>query len=172
MTQKTWFITGINSGFGRVIPELLLQRGDRIAGTARKSGQLDELTKRYSEQLWATSLDVTDDRPFAKPSTQHQGRLLLAQAVPGYEDTPARHPGTFLARGSYTPPGDSARMMQAVINSVDQSEAPKRLTLGSDAYTALHDVPAKRLDALEAQKDVAFSTDVEGGLYREGIHAH
>jgi hypothetical protein len=53
-------------------------------------------------------------------------------------------------------------MMQAVIDSVDQAEAPRRLVLGSDAYTAIHDVLTKRLAALEGQKEVAFSTDVDG----------
>jgi NAD(P)-dependent dehydrogenase (short-subunit alcohol dehydrogenase family) len=36
MPQRTWFITGINSGFGRHMTEQLLARGDRVAGTARK----------------------------------------------------------------------------------------------------------------------------------------
>ena len=278
MTLKTWFITGINSGFGRVITELLLQRGDRVAGTARKLGQLDELKKRYSEQLWVTSLDVTDysairkavdaafqhfgridvivnnagyaiigaAEEFTDEQLHHQlntnllgsiqvvraalphlrkqnggrivqmssvggqiafpgmsiyhvskwgiegffeaiteelapfhiqttivepgggrtsifdeGRLLHAQALPAYEDTQARQTGTFLASGSYTPPGDPGRMMQAVIDNVDQAEAPRRLVLGSDAYTAIHDVLTKRLAALEAQKDIASSTDAE-----------
>ena len=36
MTQRTWLITGVNSGFGRHMAEQLLGRGDRVAGTVRK----------------------------------------------------------------------------------------------------------------------------------------
>jgi len=33
---KTWFITGTSSGFGRIMTEKLLARGDRVAATLRK----------------------------------------------------------------------------------------------------------------------------------------
>ncbi|AQW54372.1 hypothetical protein ACIQPP_49645 [Streptomyces violaceusniger] len=33
--MKTWFITGISSGFGRLTTEELLAGGDRVAGTLR-----------------------------------------------------------------------------------------------------------------------------------------
>lgn len=46
MPQRTWFITGVNSGFGRIMTEHLLERGDRIAGTARKLEQLHEVLHR------------------------------------------------------------------------------------------------------------------------------
>ena len=36
------------------------QRGDRVAGTARKLEALDELKTQYGQQLWLASLDVTD----------------------------------------------------------------------------------------------------------------
>jgi hypothetical protein len=52
-------------------------------------------------------------------------------------------------------------MMQAVIDSVDLAEAPKRLVLGSDAYSAIHEALTKRLTALEAQKQIALSTDAD-----------
>jgi hypothetical protein len=52
-------------------------------------------------------------------------------------------------------------MMQAVIDSVDLREAPKRLVLGSDAYNGIHAVLTQRLAALEAQKEIAFSTDAD-----------
>jgi hypothetical protein len=44
------------------------------------------------------------------------------------------------------------------VNS-DQSPAPKRIALGSDAYAAIHKALTERLAALEAQKDLALSTD-------------
>jgi len=43
MTQRTWFITGVNSGFGRHMTEQLLERGERVAGTVRKMDSMNDL---------------------------------------------------------------------------------------------------------------------------------
>ncbi|MFZ4453719.1 SDR family oxidoreductase [Salibacterium aidingense] len=60
MTQRTWLITGINSGFGRHMTEQLLERGDRVAGTVRNLNSVDDLKTAYGELLWVTHLDMTD----------------------------------------------------------------------------------------------------------------
>lgn len=59
---QNWFITGITSGFGRIMAEKLLARGDRVAGTYRREGKLDELKAQYGDQLWLASLDITDTK--------------------------------------------------------------------------------------------------------------
>jgi hypothetical protein len=58
-------------------------------------------------------------------------------------------------------PGDPRKVASAIIASADQSPAPRRLTLGSDAYALVHAALTERLTALEAQKDLAHSTDVD-----------
>jgi len=60
MTQKTWFITGVSSGFGRNMTEQLLERGDRVAGTARKLEAMKDIAAKYGDRLWLAHLDVTD----------------------------------------------------------------------------------------------------------------
>jgi NAD(P)-dependent dehydrogenase (short-subunit alcohol dehydrogenase family) len=60
MAQRTWFITGSNSGFGRIITEQLLARGDRVAATARDIAALDDMKAQYGDRLWTAKLDVTD----------------------------------------------------------------------------------------------------------------
>src|SRR5471032_422707 len=57
---QTWFITGSSSGFGRVLTEKLLARGDRVAATLRKVHALDDLKEQFGERLWVASLDVTN----------------------------------------------------------------------------------------------------------------
>ncbi len=52
VTQRTWFITGVNSGFGRYMTEQLLARGDRVAGTVRKMDAMNDL-KVLTERLAA-----------------------------------------------------------------------------------------------------------------------
>jgi NAD(P)-dependent dehydrogenase (short-subunit alcohol dehydrogenase family) len=56
----TWFITGTSSGFGRLLTEQLLARGDRVAATLRRPAALDELRAEHSDRLWVARLDVTD----------------------------------------------------------------------------------------------------------------
>src|ERR1700761_3652546 len=56
----TWFITGSSSGFGRLLTERLLGRGDRVAATARRPGALDDLREEAGDRLWTAPLDVTD----------------------------------------------------------------------------------------------------------------
>jgi NAD(P)-dependent dehydrogenase (short-subunit alcohol dehydrogenase family) len=58
--MRTWFITGVNSGFGRHLSGQLLERGDRVAGTIRKEGAVDDLKGQYGDQFWTARLDVTD----------------------------------------------------------------------------------------------------------------
>lgn len=60
MAIRTWFITGVNSGFGRQLSQQLLERGDRVAGTVRKDGSVDDLKAAYGDRFWTAHLDVTD----------------------------------------------------------------------------------------------------------------
>ena len=57
---KTWFITGSSSGFGRALARAALEAGDRVAATARRPEQLDDLATAYPDRLQALALDVTD----------------------------------------------------------------------------------------------------------------
>ncbi|MBM2614076.1 SDR family oxidoreductase [Actinoplanes sp. LDG1-06] len=58
--MATWFITGVNSGLGRAMTERLLERGDRVAGTVRREGSVDDLRAKYGDQFWVAHLDVRD----------------------------------------------------------------------------------------------------------------
>lgn len=57
---KTWFITGTSSGFGRIMTEKLLARGDKVVGTVRKPDALSDLTTRYGDRLTSMIVDLTD----------------------------------------------------------------------------------------------------------------
>jgi len=58
--SKIWFITGAARGFGRHWAEAALDRGDRVAATARDIRALDPLVEAYSELVLPLPLDVTD----------------------------------------------------------------------------------------------------------------
>ena len=59
-SAKVWFITGSSTGFGRLLVEELLLRGELVVATARKPETLTFLTERYGDQIIVPSLDVTD----------------------------------------------------------------------------------------------------------------
>lgn len=277
--QRSWFITGVNSGFGRHLTEQLLARGERVAGTTRDLSAMAELKTRYAELLWLAELDMTDtaairrvvDQAFAQLGSidvlvsnagyglfgaaeelsdaqishqidtnligsmqlvravlphfrrQQAGRILqlssvggqaafpgasayhaskwgiegfidalaqevaafnigctlvepggartglrygsaqLAPRIEAYDASPASMARRMIEAGTSVPIGDPAKMAALMIASVDQHPAPLRLALGSDAYTTMHRQLSARLAALEAQKELAFSTDFPVG---------
>ena len=274
MTNRTWMITGVSSGFGREMAEQLLARGDRVAGTARDVAAMDALKARYGDQLWVTKLDMTDlpairrvvDQAFAQlghidvlvsnagygligaaeevsdeqalhqintnlvgaiflvraalPHMRRQGggrilqlstmggqaafpggslyhaskwgvegfmdsvsqevagfgigctiiepgsartdfRTRSAQVAPplgAYQNSPVAFARRMVADGA-PPAGNPVKMVELMIASVDQTPAPKRLALGTDAYSVMRKQLSERLAALDAQKELASSTD-------------
>jgi NAD(P)-dependent dehydrogenase (short-subunit alcohol dehydrogenase family) len=90
MLPRTWFITGVSSGFGRRLTEQLLARGDRVIGTIRVAGDrstVADLITRYPELFDAEALEMRDtpairqviDRSFAR-----RGRIDVIISNPGY----------------------------------------------------------------------------------------
>ena len=59
--SKVWLVTGSASGLGRHIAEAVLASGDRLVATARNPIPLDDLVKKYGEQVRTATLDVTDE---------------------------------------------------------------------------------------------------------------
>jgi NAD(P)-dependent dehydrogenase (short-subunit alcohol dehydrogenase family) len=85
-----------------------------------------------------------------------------AQALPAYEEsTVGAMRRRMVAAGLQAFRGDPQKMAKAMIACADEPQAPRRLALGSDAYEALHSALFARLTALEAQKAIALSTDVD-----------
>ena len=58
--KKVWLITGCSSGFGKLLAEKALARGDKVVITARNAEALAGLASRYPETALAWPLDVTD----------------------------------------------------------------------------------------------------------------
>jgi NAD(P)-dependent dehydrogenase (short-subunit alcohol dehydrogenase family) len=274
--MRTWLITGISSGFGRIMAEKLLGRGDRVVGTLRDPAAVEPIKVIHGDRLRLATLDLTDtgairgvvDAAWAAMDridvvvsnagyglmgaaeeltdeqvrhqvetnlvgsihliraalphlrTQGGGRILqlssmggqvafpggslyhatkwgiegfveaVAQEVavfgigctivePGgartdfrnrsavlgpeiaaYDASPSRMINRVIADASIQSPGDPSKMVDAMIASVEQQPAPLRLALGSDAYAIARKAYAARAEALEAQRDLALSTDV------------
>ena len=86
-SQRSWFITGVSSGFGRQLTEQLLERGDRVVGTVRDTGKVADLIERYPEAFRAEVLDVTDTaviREVVERSFARLGRIDVIISNAGY----------------------------------------------------------------------------------------
>ncbi len=87
MAAKTWFITGTSRGFGREWASVALDRGDRVAGTARDPSTLDDLAEKHGDTLLALELDVTDRSAVfesVKRAHEHFGVLDVVVNNAGY----------------------------------------------------------------------------------------
>lgn len=277
--QSTWFITGVNSGFGRLMTEQLLARGERVAGTVRNLETMADLKQQYGDRLWLAQLDMTDTHKIqqvvsaafaelgkidvivsnagyglfgaaeelsdeqvvhqlatnllgpimlvraALPHLRAQGggRIIglstfggqaslpggslyhaskwglegflesigqelaafqigvtiiepgsartnfrhggaqLGQPLDAYQGTPAAMVHAMLKDTTRLPLGDPAKMSAIIIGSVQQTPAPRRIVLGSDSWGIIRKALTERLAAVEAQQELAASTDIAPG---------
>jgi NADP-dependent 3-hydroxy acid dehydrogenase YdfG len=86
-TPKIWFITGASRGFGRIWTEAALQRGDKVAATARKLESIADFTEKYGENVLTLELDVTNAEQVNSAVAQahaHFGRLDIVLNNAGY----------------------------------------------------------------------------------------
>jgi len=145
MAQRTWFITGVSSGFGLRMTEQLLERGDRVVGTVLKAGQNAQLAGRYGDSYRACACREPCPRLRSLPHS------------------PARRfPATSRAAGAGPMPG--SRQRQARSSSVSAVAAICCHGQATRPYTAviLHPGPNRRaadadhLPALQAQRAAAL----------------
>ncbi|WP_407529365.1 SDR family oxidoreductase [Methylobacterium oryzisoli] len=84
---ENYLVTGASSGFGRLMTERLLERGDRVVATVRRPDALAELRSAYPERLHVETLEMTEtdgigtvvDRAFAT-----MGRIDVVVSNAGY----------------------------------------------------------------------------------------
>lgn len=157
------------------LPHLRAQGGGRILQLSSEGGQITYPNfSLYHTTKWAIEgfIDATAQEvaPFnieftlvepGPAKTSFGSGLVTAPPMAVYEDTPAGEMRRAVAGGAFSVPGDPVKMARAMIDSVDRSPAPRRITLGSDAYTKIRAALVGRLAALDAQKDLALSTDVD-----------
>jgi len=76
--SKVILITGASRGFGKIWAKALLERGDKVAATARNIAHLTDLVETYGDAVFPIQLDVNDrDACFAavEKAQHHFGRI-------------------------------------------------------------------------------------------------
>jgi NAD(P)-dependent dehydrogenase (short-subunit alcohol dehydrogenase family) len=85
--EKVWFITGASRGFGRVWATAALERGDKVAVSARDVSSLQLLVAEYGDAVLPLRLDVTDRQAVFHAVTavnEHFGRVDIVLSNTGY----------------------------------------------------------------------------------------
>jgi NAD(P)-dependent dehydrogenase (short-subunit alcohol dehydrogenase family) len=158
------------------IPHLRQQGGGRIIQISSSVGQAAYPTMGiYAATKWGIEgffegtipevapfgIEVTLVEPGASRTNFASSSADAGQILDVYDQTPVGDFRRMVASAGLAMfPGDPRKVAAAIIASADQSPAPKRLTLGSDAYALIHAALTERLADLEAQKELAHSTEV------------
>ncbi|MFF4354829.1 oxidoreductase [Streptomyces sp. NPDC001530] len=90
--SKTWLITGSSRGLGRAIAEAVLEAGNNLVATARRTEPLNDLVEKYGERVRLVTLDVTDaeaSRRAVRAAVDAFGRLDVVVNNAGYADMAA-----------------------------------------------------------------------------------
>jgi NAD(P)-dependent dehydrogenase (short-subunit alcohol dehydrogenase family) len=90
-----------------------------------------------------------------------RGKEVTA-ALPAYVGTRVAALRRRVEAGRVSCRGDLAKMAGAILDAATRPVAPLRLALGSDAYRLIRHGLTARLAALEDQKHIALSTDLNG----------
>lgn len=159
-------------------PHLRRQGGGRYIQVASIGGQiafpamsLYHATKWGIEGFWEASaaelapfgIGVTIVEPGMARTNFGGGGAVFGAPLPEYADGPSGQLRRVVSGElpALPTPGDPAKVAAAIIASAEQVEAPLRLTLGSDAYVLATAALRDRLEALEAGRDLAYSTDAD-----------
>ena len=167
-------LTGSVQVIRAALPHLRAQGGGRILQVSSEGGQIaypnfslyhatkwgiEGFVEAVAQEVGPFGIELTLVEP-GPTRTNFGAGLVRPPALAVYEDTPSgemrrsRTGGT--SSWSYA---DPVKTVQAMIDSVAVSPAPRRLTLGGGSYERLTQAFTDRRTALEAQKDIAYSVD-------------
>jgi NAD(P)-dependent dehydrogenase (short-subunit alcohol dehydrogenase family) len=157
------------------LPQLRAQGGGRIVQVSSEGGQIaypnfslyhatkwgiEGFVEAVAQEVAPFGIDFLIVEP-GPTRTNFRGGLDHAPAMAVYDGTPAGDIRRGIASGSFVLKGDAGKCVDAMIVAIDAERPPLRLTLGSTAYASISTALARRLHALETQKEVALAADVD-----------
>ena len=158
------------------LPHLRAQGGGRILQVSSEGGQIaypnfslyhatkwgiEGFVEAVAQEVAPFGIELTLVEP-GPTRTNFGTGLVSPPAMAVYENTPSGEIRRSLTGGTSSwKYADPVKTVQAMIDSVAVTPAPRRLTLGGGSYERLTQAFADRRTALEAQKEIAFSVDAD-----------
>lgn len=155
------------------LPHLRSQGGGRVVPVSSEGGQItypgfslyhaskwgiEGFVETVAQEVAPFGIDFIIAEP-GPTDTNFGAALDPAEPFGIYEETPAGEVRRLVAGGEFVIHGDAGNTVDAIIEAADSDHPPLRLALGSTAFENIRAALTKRLEALEAQRDVAFSAD-------------
>lgn len=156
-----------------VLPHLRAQGGGRVLQVSSEGGQMTyPAFSLYHATKWGIEgfVDAVAQEvvPFGitftliEPGPTDTGFGAALDRAPEsevYDATPAGEVRRAIANGDFIVTGNADRTVAAMIEAGDTAQPTARVTLGGTAYKSIERALTSRLDALRAQRDVAFAAD-------------
>jgi NADP-dependent 3-hydroxy acid dehydrogenase YdfG len=168
-------ITGSIQVIRAALPHLRVQGGGHILQLSSAGGQttypnfsyyhttkwaVEGFCETLAQEVAQFNINVTIVEPGAH-KTGFAAGMVTAPIMEEYDKTPAGDVRRAVFDGGFPIKGDVNKTVQAMIDVVEVSPAPRRLTMGADAYRDVRASLVSRLEALDAQKELALSSEIE-----------
>jgi len=168
-------ITGSIQIIRAALTHLRAQGGGRILQLSSAGGQttypnfgyyhttkwaIEGFCETIAQEIAPFNIGVTIVEPGAH-KTGFAGGMVTAPIMEEYDQTPAGDVRRAIADGGFPIKGDVNITVQAMIDVVEVTPAPRRLIMGADAYRDVRTSLVSRLEALDAQKELALSSVIE-----------
>ena len=166
-------LTGSIQLIRATLPHLRAQGGGRIVQVSSEGGQIaypgfslyhaskwgiEGFIEALRQEVAPFGIDFIIAEPGAT-ATNFGASLDNAKPMEIYERTPAGEVRRMITSGEFVIRGDAANTVDAIIATADRDHPPLRLALGSSAHENIRSALTNRLEALEAQREVAYSAD-------------
>jgi NAD(P)-dependent dehydrogenase (short-subunit alcohol dehydrogenase family) len=168
-------LTGSIQLIRSALPYLRRQGGGRIVQLSSEGGQIaypnfslyhatkwgiEGFVEAVAQEVAGFGIDFVIAEP-GPTATHFATGLVRATPMAAYDTTPAGEVRRALSNGSFAVKGDPVRTVRAIIAAADLDRPALRVTLGGGAYASISQALTRRLSALEAQRDIAFSADYD-----------
>lgn len=166
-------LTGSIALIRAVLPHLRRQQGGRIVQVSSEGGQIaypcfslyhatkwgiEGFVESVAQEVAPFGIDFLIVEP-GPTGTRFAQNKVMAGAMDAYRDTPAGALRRALDEGRFELRGDARRTVQAMIVAAESNPMPLRLALGSTAHQSISAALARRLAAIDAQRELAYSAD-------------
>lgn len=152
-----------NQGGGRVLQ--VSSEGGQIAYPgfslyhATKWG-IEGFVEAIAKELVPFGITFTLVEP-GPTATNFTTGIVRPSTPPVYHGTPADDVRRGIDSGEFAVTGDAGKVVDRMIEMIDEGATPLRLTLGASAFDGILAALQQRLTALKAQKDIAYSVELD-----------